>query len=72
MRGAGVKAMLPEERAFGRREGLYAARPIAAGKVFDTDDIAVKRPAAGLRARYRDRIIGSVAKRNIETGEPID
>jgi sialic acid synthase SpsE len=69
--GQGVKAMLPEEREFGRREGLYAARHIAAGAVLTMADIEVKRPAIGLRARYRDLADGARAARDIAAGEPI-
>ena len=70
--GEGVKEMLPDERAHGRREGLYAARDIAAGEVIDAGAVTARRPAVGLRARYRDSAIGSVAKRDIAIDEPID
>ncbi len=44
--------MLAEERARGRRDGLYAARDIAAEAVLEAADIEVKRPGG---ARHRRR-----------------
>ena len=70
--GAPEKEMLPEERRFGRRNGLYAARDIAAGETISAADVAVRRPALGLRARHRDAAIGARARRPMAAGDPID
>ena len=69
--GAPVKEMLPEERQFGRREGLYAARDIDAGETIAAADIRVERPALGLRARYLRMVTGACAARVIKADEPI-
>ena len=69
--GAPEKEMLPEERRFGRRDGLYAARDIAAGETISAADVAVRRPALGLRARHRDAAIGARARRPMAAGDPI-
>jgi sialic acid synthase SpsE len=69
--GVPEKELLPQEREFGRREGLYAARDIAAGETIAAADIEIKRPALGLRARYRDTAIGTQARRAISAGAPI-
>ena len=69
--GAPVKEMLPEERQFGRRDGLYAARDIDAGETIAAADIRVERPALGLRARYRDAVTGTRAARPIKADAPI-
>lgn len=69
--GNGVKAMHPEEQRIGRRDGLYAARAIAAGDRLDADAIAVRRPAVGIRARHRDEVVGLFARRAIADGQPI-
>lgn len=69
--GAPVKELLPDERQFGRRDGLYAARDIAAGETISPQDIAVRRPAPGLRARYRETAVGARAARAVAAGEPI-
>lgn len=69
--GKPVKDLAPEERRLGRREGLYAARRIAQGETLHDDDLSVRRPALGLRARYRNTVIGAVARRDIDEGAPI-
>ncbi|MFQ5955886.1 MAG: N-acetylneuraminate synthase family protein [Kiloniellales bacterium] len=69
--GAPVKEMLPEERQLGRRDGLYAARDIGEGETISAEDIQVKRPALGLRDRYRDAASGARARRSIAAGAPI-
>lgn len=70
--GTSNKQILPNEREFGRREGLYAARDIAAGEVIDDEALAVRRPAVGLRARYQRVVTGGArAARPIKAGEPI-
>ena len=69
--GDSNKQMLPIEREFGRREGLYAACDIAAGDIIDDGALAVRRPAMGLRARYRPHVVGARARVDIATGEPI-
>lgn len=69
--GSAAKAMLPEERAVGRRDGLYAARAIDAGAAFTAEDIAVARPATGIDARYATTIVGKTAVEAIAEGEAI-
>ena len=69
--GQPVKDLAPEERRLGRREGLYAARRISKGQKLGAGDISVRRPAVGLRARYRDTIVGSVAQEDLEKDAPI-
>lgn len=70
--GTGVKTMLPEEKAVGRREGLHARRPIPAGKALTADDIEMKRPATGMRGRDFMRAIGATARHDIAAGSPIN
>src|SRR3546814_7176267 len=43
--GSPAKAMLDDERKVGRRNGLYAARAIAAGSELGAGDIVLRRPA---------------------------
>lgn len=69
--GSPIKQMLPKERELGRREGLYAARDLAQGETLRADDIAVRRPAIGLRARYRKTLIGARLTRKVEKDEPL-
>jgi sialic acid synthase SpsE len=69
--GSPRKAMLAEERAVGRRNGLYAARAIAAGAEIETADIAVRRPATGIDERYARAVVGARAAQAIDEGEAI-
>lgn len=69
--GSAAKAMLPEERAVGRRDGLYAARAIAAGSEIAAEDVTVARPATGIDARYGRAVIGKTAAKAVAEGEAI-
>ena len=69
--GEAHKDLLPSERQYGRREGLYAARDLTANSVLVTDDIEVRRPALGLRARHHDAVTGMRASRDIAAGMPL-
>ena len=69
--GSSTKEMLPKERELGRREGLYAARDLAAGETLGTQDITVRRPAIGLRARYGKTLIGARLTRKVEKDQPL-
>jgi len=69
--GSPTKEMLPKEREFGRREGLYAARDLAEGESLGAQDIAVRRPAIGLRARYGAMVVGMRVTRQLKKDEPI-
>lgn len=59
------------ETVYVQRRCLYAKRTIPVGKVIDEDDIDVLRPALGIPPKYKNIIIGKVAKINIEVGQPL-
>jgi sialic acid synthase SpsE len=69
--GDGIKQMLPEEKKFGRREGLYAAKDLFAGEVIEVSDLILRRPAIELRERYKSVVIGATVVNNINKDEPI-
>jgi sialic acid synthase SpsE len=69
--GSPVKQMLPDEITQGRREGLYAAHTLEPGAVLEVENLLVKRPALGLRARYQSVAIGAKITKTIEAGDPI-
>lgn len=46
------------------RKSIIAARPIKMGEVFSSDNLAVKRPGAGINPMRWDEIIGQVAQRD--------
>lgn len=69
--GSPTKEMLPKERELGRREGLYAARDLAEGETLGAEDIVVRRPAVGLRARYGKMLLGARLTRKVGKDEPL-
>lgn len=69
--GDSVKDMHPEERKVGRRDGLYAARAVAAGERLTEDAIQSQRPAVGIRARHRGQVVGLFAKQALAAGDAI-
>jgi len=69
--GDGFKDMHIEERRFGRRYGLYAARDIKAGESIVADAIVLRQPALGIRARHRDQVINLVSHQAIAANNPI-
>jgi N-acetylneuraminate synthase len=54
------------------RGSVVAAHPIAAGAIFSSDDITVKRPGDGLSPLALWDLIGSKAKRNYATDDQIE
>ena len=53
------------------QKGIYAIRPIHEGAVITAEDVACKRPVAGLSAIEYDRVVGSRASTDIAAGSPI-
>jgi sialic acid synthase SpsE len=70
--GSRTKELLPEEKRLGRREGLYAARDLPRGTRLAASDIASKRPATGIRARHRDKVVGATLKEDVRSGEALE
>ena len=69
--GSPIKEMLPEERKFGRRNGLYVAQKIAKNSLLTPEMIEIQRPATGVDARYLNFVSGRKIKRNLKPGDPI-
>jgi len=69
--GTPQKDLLPKERELGRREGLYASKTIPEGTILDLDQLQVKRPAVGIRARHLSSVVGMKAKGSIAKDSPI-
>ncbi|MEI7423452.1 MAG: N-acetylneuraminate synthase family protein [Prolixibacteraceae bacterium] len=59
------------ETIFVQRRCLYAKRNITRGKLVEADDIDVLRPALGIPPKFKNIIIGKIAKINIEEGQPL-
>ena len=53
------------------RRSLYAVKDIRAGEVFTGENVRSIRPSAGLKPKYRKKLIGKTAVCNIKAGTPI-
>ena len=69
--GSPEKRMHPDEIAWGRRDGIYAKRPIKKGQMIMAKDLLIQRPATSVAARYRASVAGMNAKTDLKEGSPI-
>jgi sialic acid synthase SpsE len=60
-----------QETVYVQRRCLYAKRNIIAGKIIENEDIDVLRPAIGIPPKFKNIIIGKIAKITIEAGQPL-
>ena len=58
-----------KSRVFSR--SLYAIKDVKAGELFTEKNIKSIRPRYGLHPKYYNKILGKIAKKNIERGTPI-
>lgn len=63
--------MKQEEGNLSARKSIFCSAAIKKGELFSDGNVRVVRPGYGLEPKYYDRLIGSVALRDIEYGEPI-
>ncbi len=54
-----------------QRRGLYARNNIVKGQEIKREDIVELRPALGILPKYKDVVVGKIAKDDIEEGMPI-
>lgn len=71
--GEGIKKPSPSEakNMAVARKSIVAARPIRAGEVFTSENIAIKRPGTGISPMRYDEIVGERASRDYEEDEPL-
>jgi N-acetylneuraminate synthase len=53
------------------RRWLYPVRPIVKGEAFTGENVGSIRPANGLALKFPPALIGHLAARDIQFGEPI-
>ena len=61
-----------EETVIVQRRSLYSARDIPIGKIIDKDDLIELRPALGLPPKFKNDIIGRIARQDIKIDTPIN
>ncbi len=71
--GTSVKDVVAEESetVIVQRRGLTAARDIKKGTSIKKGDVTLLRPQLGILPKFKNVIVGKLAKRNLKTGEPI-
>ena len=63
--------MLPDEKKFGRREGLYFLKDISKGKKIEKKHLYIKQPSIGVRARDINMILGRKLRKDGIKDNPI-
>jgi sialic acid synthase SpsE len=69
--GSGKKEMLPDEKKFSRREGLYYKKKLPRNHKIKISDIIKKRPALGIRARDVGLVVNKRLKVDVGTDLPV-
>jgi hypothetical protein len=69
--GSQKKELLLQEKIYGRREGLYAKINLEKNERLNKYNIYSKRPSLGIRAKYKNKIIGLRIIKKIFKDEPI-
>ena len=59
------------ETVYVQRRGLYAAKDVKKGDAINLEDMVELRPALGVLPKYKENLVGKIAKADIEAGEPI-
>lgn len=65
------KTMHADEKEWGRRDGIYASRPLKKGHRISPSDLLIKRPATSIPSRYQVSIVGSMLQNDLIQGSPI-
>lgn len=68
MRGTGAKRPVGKEitNREKNRKSIVSIKPIKKGEIFTLDNIDIKRPGDGISPKYFEKILGKVAKEDIE------
>jgi sialic acid synthase SpsE len=69
--GKGKKEMLPDEKKFSRREGLYYKKKLLRNHRIKNSDIFKKRPSLGIRARDLSSVINKRLKVDVSANLPV-
>jgi len=71
--GNGIKRPTEEEEEIKRvvRRSIIARVEISKGTLITEEMLDIKRPGTGVEPKYMNKVIGAVARRRIEQGEPL-
>lgn len=60
-----------QETVIVQRRGLYSNKQIEKGQIINIEDISVLRPALGILPKYKNIVVGKIAKEKILANSPI-
>ena len=69
--GSSFKDLIPIEKQFSRREGLYYKLDLKSGTKILKKHLYTKRPPLGLRSKYIKDVLGKKLKDNVKKDEPL-
>ena len=69
--GSEKKDLLPIEKKFSRREGLYLKNDLSLGTKILKKHLYIKRPPLGVRSKYLKSVLGKKLKKNVKKDEPL-
>ena len=69
--GTSTKELLPDERKYGRREGLYYKNSMNKGTIINKKNLITKRPALGIRSRDIGQVLFNQLIKNVNCGSPV-
>ena len=69
--GTNKKEMLPDEKKYARREGLYFKKALNKNTKITKNYLLKKRPALGVRSRDIDDIIGKKLNKDVKKLSPV-
>lgn len=65
------KRMHQDEKNYGRRLGIYTKKSYAKGDLINIDELEIRRPAVGIRAKYISALNGMFVRQNLEADQAI-
>lgn len=69
--GSEKKFLLPEEKKFGRRYGLYIKKDQKRNTIITKKMLILKQPALGIRDKYIKKVLGKKLKFDLKANDPI-
>ncbi len=69
--GSKIKEMLPDEKKYARREGIYYKKNLKKNTKLEKKHLIFKRPALGVRSRDMNEIIGKKILKDVKQFNPV-
>ena len=69
--GSKINEMLPDEKRYARREGIYYKKNLKKNTKLEKKHLILKRPALGVRSRDMNEIIGKKILKDVKQFNPV-